>query len=265
MPTKFDYFLAFFRRKIFDGEKQVDLARSPLINRSTAYINKLYRGKPKSCPIEFQRSVATYYEISYDEMMRQGKLEYENKNPLIKFDDTVDISENGENGVRGNEITNPEQQKSILIRVAEGISLNLQSLQENQEKIKQNEELLDKIDLFNQIFNHLHEGVTFFNAKRDFVFSSNRWHFLDGVDLTLNPSIEEIVINIRKKIKNLDEVLDVIMHVASNPQKEKEIDVNFYSGHVFNFRIVPLFKDKNFKGTLLINTLKFAPQKDLKE
>ena len=250
IPTSFDYFLFFLRKKIRDGEKQIDIANSGLVQRSSAYIHKLYKGEPKSCPIETQRNIAAYFKVSYDEMIKKGKILYIKKNPHV-------IEDKATKGKGEIDLIDPKDLLSHLNIVANGIKKNQELLIKLKRKAAKIEELIEEIDLYKSIFETLYEGVTFFNEKREFVFSSNRWGFLDDVDITKSPSIDTVVLAIRKKIKNLDEVLDNIF-LVSEKKKESEIDVIFHSGEIYNFKIKPLFRDGKFLGTLLINTLKYT-------
>lgn len=252
MPTNFDYFLRFFRKKIEDGERQIDIATSNKVNKSTAYINKLYKGNPKSCPIDTQRSFADYFEISYDEMIEAGRLIYEKENPPVK-DSGVG------NSLYDGTITKPEELISLLNQVIFGVKANHGICKTAEEKAEKYEQLLDEIELYKTIFSKLNEGVTFYNSKRDIVFSSNRWGLLDGMDLATHPSFDTVVLGLRKKIVNFDEVLDCVS-LASKERKETEVNVEIQNGAVFHFRVVPIFRGEVFLGSLLINTPKSPPK-----
>jgi hypothetical protein len=251
MPTNFDYFLSFFRTKIADGEKQVDIAKSSKVNKSSAYINKLYRGNPKSCPIATQRSIAAYFEISYKKMIETGRLIYEKENPPVRDSGVGNILYDGK-------IAKPEELISLLTQVISGIKANDSNCKIAEEKAGKYEQLLEEIDLYKTVFSNLNEGVTFYNAKRNIIFSSNKWGLLDGVDITTQPSFDTVVLGLRKEIVNFDEVLDCIS-LASKERTEMEIDVEIQDGAVFKFRMVPIFRGEAFLGSLLINTLKSPP------
>ncbi len=252
MPTNFDYFLSFFRAKIDDGEKQVDIAISDKVNKSASYMNKLYKGNPKSCPIETQRSIAAYFDIPYNEMIKEGRLIYERKNPPVKNSGVGDIIYDGK-------VAKPGELICQLTQVIAGIKANDIFCKIAEEKAGKYEQLLEEIDLYKTIFSNLNDGVTFYNSKRDIIFSSNRWGLLDGIDLTTQPSFDTVVLGLRKKIVNFDEALDCVS-LASQERIEKEIDVEIQNGAVFRFRMVPIFRGEVFLGTLLINTLKSPPK-----
>lgn len=251
MPTNFDYFLSFFRTKIDDGEKQVDIAKSNKVNKSAAYMNKLYRGNPKSCPIATQRSIAAYFEISYEEMIETGRLIYEKENPPVEDSGVGNIVYDGR-------VAKTEELISQLTQVISGIKANDRYCKTAEEKAGRYEQLLEEIDLYKTIFSNLNEGVTFYNTKKDIIFSSNRWGLLDGIDVTTQPSFDTVVLGLRGKIVNFDEVLDCIS-LASKKRTEMEIDVVIQDGAVFVFRMVPIFRGGLFLGFLLINTLKSPP------
>ncbi|TKB23156.1 hypothetical protein FCL47_23670 [Desulfopila sp. IMCC35006] len=252
MPTNFDYFLSFFRKKIDDGERQIDIATSNKINKSAAYINKLYKGNPKSCPIDTQRCFADYFKISYDEMIQVGRSIYEKENPPQK-------ESGAENSVYDGTVAKPEELITLLNQVIFGLKANHGFCKKAEEKAEKYEKLLDEIELYKTIFSNLNEGVTFYNSKRDIIFSSNRWGLLDGLDITTQPSFDTVVLSLRKKIVNFDEVLDSVS-LASEERKETEVDVEIKNGAIFHFRVVPIFRGEVFLGSLLINTPKSPPK-----
>ncbi len=252
MPTNFDYFLSFFRTKINDGEKQVDIAKSDKVNKSAAYMNKLYRGNPKSCPIETQRSIAAYFDIPYDKMIKEGRLIYERENPPVKDSGVGNIIYDGK-------VAKPEELIGQLTQVISGIKANDSFCKIAEEKAGKYEQLLEEIDLYKTIFSNLNEGVTVYNSKRKIIFSSNRWGLLDGIDLADQPSFDTVILSLRKKIVNFDQVLDALC-LASKERTEMEIDVEIQNGAVFRFQIVPIFQEEVFLGSLLIDTLKSPPK-----
>ena len=258
MPTNFDYFLLFFRQKIRDGVKQVDIATSREVNRSTAYINKLYKGDPKSCPLETQKSIAAYFSISYEQMIDEGRVIYERLNPSVN---NIGVGDEEKKGGGEEEVVDSEHLINLLKRVASGIKVNSENMRVIERKAQENEALKEKIEIYNLIFSNLDEGVTFFDENREFVYSSNRWNFLEEVDLTSKPSIETLLLTLRKKLVNFDEVLDSIDH-AGNSREETWVDVDFINGAVFVFRILPIYDKSVFMGFLLINTLKTPPKED---
>lgn len=81
-PKSFDLFLLFLRKKINDGERQVDIAKSNEVNKSTSYINKLFLKNPKNCPIDVQRNIASYFGLTYEQMIDEGKSIYKKLNQL---------------------------------------------------------------------------------------------------------------------------------------------------------------------------------------
>jgi PAS domain-containing protein len=252
MPNNFDYFLSFIRNKIDEGVKQVDIATSSEVQKSTAWVNKLYKGNPKGCPVATQRSVADYFGISYEEMIETGKLIYEKANPPVK-DSGVG------NSLYVSKFAKPEELINLLNQVISGIKVNHGLCAIAEEKARKHDELLEEIALYKTIFSKLNEGVTFFNSKRDIIFSSDRWGFLDGIDPATNPSFDTVVLGLLKKIVNFDEVLDVVS-LASKEKRELEVDVETQNGAVFHFRIIPIFQGEMFLGSLLINTLKSPPK-----
>lgn len=252
MPTNFDYFLSFFRKKISDGEKQIDICNSDKVNISAAYINKLYRGDPKKCSLEKQRSIAAYFSVSYGEMIEVGKLIYEKENPPME-DIGVGGSDNDSEFVKSEELI------KLLSQVTSGIKANHGLYEITKEKARKHDELLEEIELYKTIFSKLNKGVLFYNSERDIVFSSNRWGFFDGIDPATKPSFDAVVLGLRKKIVNFDEVIDVLF-LASEERRELEVDVEIKDGAVFHFRMVPIFQGEMFLGSLLINTLK-SPSK----
>lgn len=246
MATNFDYFLAFYRKKIQDGEKQIDLAESPLIKKSTAYINKLFRGNPKSCPIETQRSFAEYYKVSYDEMIEEGRQIYIKNNPVEHNSDNVFFDE---------KTSSVEDVIKHLNHVISVIKLKDKHLATIEKKAAIYDELMKEIRLYKTILSKLDEGVTFFDKNRELVFTSNRWGFLDGINVSAKPSIEVIVLGLRKKISNFEEVLDTLFK-ADKCRKEMEIDVSLFDGKIFTFKVVPIYNENMFIGSLVINKLK---------
>ena len=252
MPHNFDYFLSYFREKINSGEKQVDIAESDEVRKSTAWVNKMYRGDPKSCPIATQRSVADYFRISYEEMIEEGKLIYEKENPNLKVTDAGYV-------VGDREIPQPEELIRLLNHVIFGIKENSELCKKSVEKAGMNEALLEEIELYKTIFSKLNEGVTFYNSNRNVIFSSNRWGLLDEIDDATQFTFDAVVLGLRKKIVNFGEVLDCVS-LASKERKEMEIDVDMVNGAIFHFRVVPIFKGEVFMGSLLINTQKAPPK-----
>jgi len=256
MPTNFNYFLLFVREKIRDGVKQVDIARSKEVNKSAAFINKLYKGDPKSCPLETQKSISAYFEIPYEQMIEGGRHIYERLNPPVNNNN---LNGGDDDHFPERKIVDTKDLINLANQVVSGIKSNAESLRVAEKKAKETEILLEKINLFNLIFSNLDEGVTFFDHNKEFVYSSNRWSFLEDVDLTTKPSIEILLLTLRKKIVNFNEVVDSLFH-ASKGRKETRIDVDFINGAVFVFRILPIFDKGVFMGFLLVNTLKTPPQ-----
>lgn len=260
MDKKFDYFLAFLVDKIDHGTKQVDIAEHDEVNKDSKYISRLYRGVAKSCPKDIQYGIASFFKLTPDEMYEQGR------NILMSGEKTRETASTGEYSKNGR-ITDPEEQKNLLLDIARGIDHNIKRNQENREKTSKCKLELDKkedtikdlkyrLKLYDLIFAELYEGVTFFDVEKSFVFSTNRWGFLNEIDLEKRPNLDTIIIAISKKIKNIKETLDVIYKVHADPRSESSADVEFHTGHLFQFRIIPLFNEKEFLGTLLVNTFK---------
>ncbi|TKB23467.1 hypothetical protein FCL47_22170 [Desulfopila sp. IMCC35006] len=256
MPTNFDYFLAFFRKKILiDGEKQVDIAMSPKVVKSAAYINKLFKGNAKSCPIEIQKRIADYFNISYGAMIETGKEIFENQ--LLP-------GQGSSNGFKDKQISldvdllKTEDLINCLKRVAATLIENNKAIRIAQENEKTCALLSEQMELYKLIFSELDEGVTFYNAKREIIYSSNRWGFLSDIDIESNPSVDSIILNLRNKILNFDEVLNVVFE-ASKKRKPVFVNVEVVNGSIFKFKIVPIYKEGVFLGSLLINSLVKGP------
>jgi len=239
MANKYDYFVSFLKNRIIRGEKQVDISKNTGL--STAWINKIFKDKAKSCPFKTQKIIAEYFQITYDQMLIEGQrlydAEFPEDHPLEEEDKSgiVDLLKQAISAVR---------EKEKLLEIAE-------------DKANELEKLREKTDLHSMIFKNIHEGVTFFDERNNLVFSSNRWGFLDDEDLSgENKSFDALVLKMRKKIRNFDEVLDALL-LTSRKQQEVEVDVELENGDVFHFRDVPIFKDGIFKGSLLINTPKY--------
>jgi len=228
---RFEFFVAYLAHKIQKGIKQNVIA--DYVGKSPSYINKLYKGEVKSCPDEVQIKTAEFFNISINKLLEEGRsILYENEKnykPLLPFEEKRSLD--------------PFNLLNQLEFVKKGI-----------EKLtREKEGLQDKIYLYDLILKEIQEGLTFFNDKREFVFSTNRWNLLDGVDITSNPSIESIMLTTRKKIKNFDEVSEALFG-AFNQRKEMSVRVKLINGMVFIFHAKPLYAaNDKFLGILLIN------------
>lgn len=234
MVSSYKYFLAFFKNRIDRGAKQIDISKKTGI--STAWINKIYKDKAKHLTIEQQKKIVDCFEISYAEMLREGKKLYEIANP-------EDVVSEGET----NELTDLLMQALALNKEKD------ERLKVAEECLKKYEMLLERNELFLTIFNNINEGVTFFDDTREFVFSSNRWKFLDEEDLAKPPNIDTLVLKLRKKVINFDQLLECLL-LASAKKEGTELEVRLVCGETFHIKGVPVFSDKVYKGLLIINT-----------
>lgn len=253
-PEKRDFFLAFLRKKISDGEKQVDIANSKEVDKSPAYINKLYNKNPKSVPIRVQEGVAQYFGLDYEEMIAEGesiffKSEQGASQNIKKTNDKLRrMLDEAESTLDELSLTS-----STIIKNAENIRHILNVLGDEATEKSGFEKAKQEIEVYRAIFDNLVEGVTFFNPQRELVYSSNRYGLLTGINTEKKPSLEVIVLTMRKMVVNFEQVLETIMFVHTH-KKKQEIEVNFHNGAIFRFQIVPLFKADEFLGTLIINT-----------
>jgi hypothetical protein len=248
MPSNFDYFLNFFRKKIIDGERQVDIASSDLVNRSTAYINKLYKGNPKSCPIDTQRKIAQYFGLTYDEMIQEGKNIYLKNNPLFEKK-TFKVKEFKDY------VPSVEQLIAQLNIVATGLKIHANTLIKTQDEECNCLISQKKLDLYDIIFANIDEGILFFNSNKEFVFSSNLYGFLDNIDILKNPSLEKILSSINDNVTNVKEAVQIFNLVYKN-KKRKRIIINCSNKKEYLFRLNPVFKQEIFLGVIIIHTLK---------
>lgn len=246
-PANFNYFLLFLRKKIDEGEKQIRIAKS--VNKTPSYINWLFKGNPKSVPINIQKNISKYFKLTYDEMLKEGKLLQKQSNGGGNKIYRENFTEKRSQG--------PEDLVDHLMFVSAGIikiSEGLNSLKVLENKF---EEISKKLKLYNIIFSYIEEGITFFNSDREFVFSSNRYGLLDGFDLQEKKiTMEKIIFEMRKKIINFDEVLDVIELVHTKKNEPQEVDVRLLDNKTYSFKIVPLMQEDVYHGVLIINKLK---------
>lgn len=255
MATTFQYFLAFYRHAVKNGKvRQVDISRAT--GKRPQFWNRLYKGNPQSCHEDEMRSLANYLNISFEEMLDEGRrlLEVEKE---IKSDGSQNNVIERKNVQVKDGITDPKEQEELLYKIIIGIGENDRKIKGYQQKTELLKEVLEENRILKTILAQLHEGVTFFDHNNDFLYSSNRWRFLDGLDLSSKPSIERIVVQLSDRIENFKPVLQTIYSVANQPPDgEKNVDVTMVGGQTFHFRIVPIYSDKGgeFLGTLLINT-----------
>lgn len=256
MSKTYEYFRAYLCDKIDNGEKQAHIATSSLVNKTPSFINKMYKGYSKSCTLDMRRKIAAYFQTTHDEMIEKGKQIYEAKHyPEQKKEKEL---------VFDNALSDPQGLLTHLNLIAQGIQKNFEALEQANKILEENRQLKQLILAHNKINQHLDEGITFFNVKNEFVFSSNRHGFLNGFDTTIeNPTIESLVLLLRKKILNFEEVLDALL-ASGNTRKKASINVNFITGQIFKFTLVPIFDDDEFLGTALINTLNNSTSKESK-
>lgn len=84
LMTKTDYFYVFLQHQIDSGVKQMDIIRSGHVKFSKQYLSKIVQDQPKSISTEHQASIGRYFELTYDEMIEEGKRLYEHSR-----DDTI--------------------------------------------------------------------------------------------------------------------------------------------------------------------------------
>lgn len=237
---RFQYFRSFVISKIDRGGVKQN-AIADYIGKSPTYIHKLYKGGSKSCPDDVQDKVAEFFGISIEKLIEKGKFIYHAKNNVGKQQPKEQILDN----FIEKRSQEPIELKKQLVFIGQGIE------KLNNEK----EELKKRIELCSLIFKELGEGITFFDDKRQFVFSSNRWGLLKGIDPRKTLSIDSIMLVTRKKIKNFDEVSDILLR-AYDHQKKDTARVELIDKTVFLFKILPIYdKNKEFQGMLLINTM----------
>lgn len=252
MPSNFDYFIIFLRKKIRDGEKQIDIAKSSLVGRSAAYINKLYKGNPKSCPIDTQKKIAQYFNISYEDMIKIGKRIYFKSNPLIN---KKDFRQNDYQNYFDTPIPSTDELLKHLFIVAAGIKIH-ENVLEKLDKEECNCAIFQKkLDLYNIIFENIDEGITFFNSSEDFVFSTNRHGFLDNIRLDKNTSCEDILKALGMDFSlNGNTAIELFRGVYSD-RNPISVDVK-YREKDYVFRLKPVYKNEIFLGVIIVTTLK---------
>lgn len=83
-PTDMELFLCYFRWKIKSGVRQIDIANSEWVNRSSSYVNKIFLKDPKNIPIDFQESIASYFGITLPDLIEEGRVIHNSihQNPL---------------------------------------------------------------------------------------------------------------------------------------------------------------------------------------
>ncbi len=245
MPSNFDYFLIFFRRKILDGEKQIDIANSPLVDKSPAYINNLYKGNPKSCPIKTQKSIAQYFNISYEEMIEEGKKMYLKSFPSTEGDNQrVTKQENYFDDF----YPTSERLLKHLDMVASGIKLQAEYLSNYLNYRK-------KTELYNLIFENIDEEVTFFNVNGEFVFSTNIHGILHDVDLLKKSSYRDILFSLEKNLSpDKEKIISVFEDVYSKKSRES-LEI-YYKEIEYLLRLRPVYEKDVFLGIVVVTTLK---------
>ena len=248
MSSNFHFFIAYLQKRIRDGERQVDIAKSPTVNRSTAYINKLYKAKGKSCHIGTQKGIAQYFGVSYQEMLKEGR----------KIFLSSDLPEERNIDVDNDESYSSSELLRHLKIVANGIKKQAFLLegvgQQNIDCIKYRQ----KLDLYTIIFENIDEGITFFDANQRIVFSSNLYGLLDEVDIATATTLPEIVAAIAKKVSMPKEEIASAWAIFDSVYLKKErasVTVKFDEDHQYLMRLKPVFKNKKFIGIIVINTI----------
>ncbi len=247
---RLEYFFAFLRDRIQKGAKQKDIA--DYIDKSAPYINKLYMGKQKSCPENVQIEVAEFFGISYEEMLEEGKL-IKSKLPNTRF-----VATRWRQNDR-REVTLSEQLEQLMDRTRTLYSEVITEMKtlahiiaEAEMKLEQFEDIKEELSYFKLFHNNIEEGLTFFNNKREFVYSSNRWNFLDGIDTESENRVESLLFHLKNKVDNIEEVGERLME-SFTKQERDAMEVVLKNGSRFFFNTVPIFKDNEFLGMLLIN------------
>lgn len=243
----FAYFYAYLSMQIDEGVKQKKIA--DYINKPAPYVNKIYLGNQKSCPLDIQRKIADFFGISFKEMLNEGKKIYEKQH----LDKSIISTPQDYPYFTERRSKQPNALINQLHFVASGID-NLSNRVENVLLLEKKIEKLEKrLEIHEKIFKELQEGVTFYNADREFVYSSNRWDLLTGLEHMSKLSLESILLHLQKSIENHEEVIHGLLEIYRT-LKEKEIILYFKNGKKFLFRAVPIFKKELFEGYLIICT-----------
>jgi len=236
---RFTYFRAFVVDKIRKGGvKQAAIA--VYIGKSATYIHKLYKGDLKSCPDKVQEKVADFFSVTIDSLIREGrnitiKNSYQTGSNKVDFKD-MQPALDYQTGIAGDDIKN-------ILRSLNGEIEKLLREQQQQRK---------EIDLYKLVLQGQDNGITIFDGMRNFVFSSNKWGFLDGIDLSTKPSIDEVMLTVSKKIENFNEVRDVLIKFYS--QKENaSVEVKLINGSIFEFTTQAIYSPKGEFVAMVLN------------
>lgn len=246
---RFNCFYAYLAQHIRAGVKQKEIAK--YVGKTAQYINKIYLKKQKSCPEAVQELIAGYFNISIEELLEKGKAILANKQG--EGAQSVNAFQKEKTPLIERRSLEPQELINQLSNVAIGIRACEEKLEEVNELENDNKELKNKLKIYESIFSELHEGVCFFNAKREFVFSSNRWGLVDDFDVSDHSSIDAMLLHLRKFVKNFDDVVCQLFD-AFDTKEEAKVKVELINKKAFLFRVVPIFDEDIFEGLLLINT-----------
>lgn len=246
---RFNYFYAYLAQQIKAGVKQKEIAKD--IGKTAQYINKIYLKKQKSCPEDVQELISGYFHISIEELLEKGKAIFVDEQG--EGTPSIAVFQKEKTPLVERRSIEPQELINQLSNVAIGIKACGDKLEEVHELEDDVKELKNKLKIYESIFSELHEGISFFNAKREFVFSSNRWGLLDDFDVSDHPSIDAMLLHLRKFVKNFDDVVNQLFG-AFDTKQEAKIKVKLTNKKSFLFRVVPIFDEDIFEGLLLINT-----------
>jgi hypothetical protein len=243
-------FLAFLNKKILEGVKQKDIAT--YINKPNSYVNRLYLKNPKSCPLQIQNKIAEYFEISRDKMLEVGA-------KILKEDVNSELFSEKEGHV--SLVERRSVNTKNLLRQVDYFKLAIMKNDENCEFYKKElndvKKELDKknktLKFFQSSFHEIHEGITFFDITNNLAFSTNRWNLLPTLSESKNRSIDAMIISLKDKVSNFGELLDLAGRYQKKKKKET-IFISFKGKGRFRFTIIPVFEDKKFIGTAIINS-----------
>jgi len=255
---KYLYLVAFLKKKVREGIKQKNIADH--IKKSPTYVNWLVLDKRKNKCVEDEviEKIADFFKMEPEKLLRQGKENYLENNSIVE-ENSVDDFLSAYSIAEERRTMSPVQ----LIQQLQWVGVGIKKMEQEEEQAKgkfirleQKEKLLE---ILKQIFSQLYEGVTFFNTRRELVYSSNRWNLLGGIELGDTPiSVDAIMLRMRKMIVNFDETEEALTK-AYEGRVEGEATVKLINGKNFLFRLAPIFledEDGNpeYQGMLLINT-----------
>jgi len=250
-------FLAFLRNRIDNGIKQKDIAE--YIKKHNAYINRLYLKDPKSCPVDIQIKIAEFFGISYGEMISQGEkilIGDVKEKEDFNYDAIEELIPHFPHHLERRSI-DPQnllrQLDSIKYAILQNIEKGENYKHELSDIKRENSFLKMKLSFFKGSFKEIFEGITFFNAHNELAFSTNRWNLLPSLSESKNRSIDAMIISLKDKVKNFDDVISLAKRYQLNKKKEN-IVINFIGKGKYFFKIIPIFEENEFIGTAIINS-----------